>query len=93
MVPRRICGYTHSVQSWFAAEIAGELAAVVVLYNDRVTCVFQNVEDRIAVQRHKPPDLKLIGRDALLGEDLTGLFNHSFGRSPTDQRDVGITRT
>src|SRR6267142_4634594 len=77
----------------FAAQVAGELAAVVVLHDDRVTCVFQNVEDRVAVQRHKPADLKLIGRNALFGEDLASFFNHSFGRSPADQCDVGVTWT
>ena len=53
-------------EAGFAAQVTGELAAIVVLHNDRVSNVFENVENRVAVQRHEPADLELIGRDALL---------------------------
>src|SRR5207244_10898631 len=76
----------------FATQITGELAAIVVLYNDRVPCVFQNVENRLAVQRHEPANLKLVGRNTLLAEDLASLLDHSLRGPPTDQRNIGITR-
>src|SRR6266566_3105086 len=68
----------------FAAQVAGELAAVVVLHYDRVPRAFQNVDNRLAVQRDEPADLKLIGRDPLLTEDLAGFLDHPFGRPPAD---------
>src|SRR5260370_13432249 len=79
-------------EAGFASQIAGERAELVVLDDDRVPRVFQNVENRVAVEWYEPADLKLIGRNALLGEDLTGLLNHSLRRSPADQRDLGIAR-
>src|SRR5882724_261848 len=54
----------------FATQITCELAAVVVLYDDRVPCVFQNVKNRLAVQRHEPANLELVRRNALFAEDL-----------------------
>src|SRR5712691_1438380 len=80
-------------EAGFAAQVASELAAVVVLYDDRAPRAFEDVQNRVAVQRHEPADLELVGRNALLGEDLTGLLNHSLGRAPADQRDIGIART
>src|SRR5207248_1467556 len=77
----------------FTAQVAGELTAVVVLHDDGVPRVFENVENRLAVQRYQPADLKLIGRNALLGEDFAGLFDYPHGRSPADQSDLGIART
>ena len=53
-------------EAGFAAQVAGELAAVVVLDDDGVACALQNVDDRVAVQRDEPADLQLIGRNALL---------------------------
>src|SRR3989442_13357861 len=76
----------------FATQITGELAAVVVLYDDRVPCVFQNVKNRLAVQRHEPANLELVRRNALLAEDLAGLLDHPFGGPPADQRNISITR-
>src|SRR6266700_2384573 len=77
----------------FATQITGELTAVVVLHDDRVPRVFQNVKNRLAVQRHEPANLELVRRNTLLAEDLAGLLDHSFGGPPADQRDVSITRT
>src|SRR5580765_4190607 len=64
-------------EAGFAAQVAGELSAVVVLHDDAVPRRLENVKDRVAMQRHEPADLELIGRNALLGEDLAGLLNHS----------------
>lgn len=64
-------------ETGFAAQIAGELAAVVVLNTNRVPGIFEDVQNCVAVQRHEPADLELMGRNALLGEDLTGVFNSS----------------
>src|SRR6266849_8598811 len=63
----------------FATQITGELAAVVVLYDDRVPRVFQNVKNHLAVQRHEPANLELVGRNSLFAEDLASLLDHSFG--------------
>src|SRR5258708_24348771 len=81
-----------SHEAGFPSQVAGELAAVVVLHNDCVPRVFQNFENRVAMQRHEPADLELVGRNALLGEDFAGLLDHAHGRSPADQRDIGIAR-
>src|SRR5207253_7684473 len=54
----------------FATQITGELAAVVVLYDDRVPCVFQNVKNRLAVERHEPANLELVSRNSLFAEEL-----------------------
>ena len=50
------------------------------------------VENRVAVQRHHPADLQLVGGDALFGEKLDRLVDDAFGRPPADQRDVGVAR-
>ena len=76
----------------FAPQVTGELAAVVVLHNDRAARAFEDVENCVAVQRHEPANLELIGRNALLSKDLAGLLNHSLGRSPADQSDIGVAR-
>src|SRR5216117_2456885 len=47
----------------FATQITGELTAVVVLHDDRVPRVFQNVKNRLAVQRHEPANLELVRRN------------------------------
>src|SRR6266849_1310683 len=79
-------------EAGFAAQVTGELAAVVVLHNDRVPRALEDVENRLSVQWHEPADLELIGRNALLDKDLAGLLNHSFRGAPTNQGDVRITR-
>src|SRR5229473_2330158 len=68
-------------EAGLAAQVAGKLAAVVVLDNNRMPRAFEDVENRVSVQRHEPANLELIGRNALLGEDLAGLLDHSLGRS------------
>ena len=45
----------------FAAQVAGKLAAEVVLDDDRVPGILQDVENRVAMQRHEPADLEMIG--------------------------------
>src|SRR6266852_4242577 len=45
----------------FAAEITGKLPGVVVLDDDGVPRILQNLENRLAMQRHEPADLELIG--------------------------------
>src|SRR5260370_8571248 len=57
-------------EAGLAAQVAGELAAVVVLHNNRVPRAFEDVENRVAVQRYEPPDLELIGGNPLLPERL-----------------------
>ncbi len=47
-------------EAGFASQVSGELAAVVVLHNDRVPGMFEEVQNCIAVERHKPADLELI---------------------------------
>src|SRR5579864_2073809 len=78
-------------ETGFAAQVAGKLAAVVVLHDDRVLRAFKDVEYRFTVQRHEPANLELIGRDALLPQDPTCLFDHALSRAPAYQRNCGIT--
>jgi len=49
MVPHRIFGYIRAVRSWSRFGVASELAAVVVLRNDRVLGAFESVQNRVAV--------------------------------------------
>src|SRR5882724_12001149 len=77
----------------FAAQVARKLAAVIVLHDDGVPRVFQNFENGIAMQRHKPANLKLIGRDSLFIENLTGFLDHAFRGTPADQSNIGVART
>src|SRR5260370_10411197 len=56
-------------EAGFAAQVAGELAAVVVFHDDRVPRASEDVQNCVAVQRHEPADLELIGWNALLCED------------------------
>src|SRR5258708_2606387 len=64
-------------EAGFAPQVAGELAAVVVLDDDRVPRAFQNLENRRAVQRHQPADLELIGGNALLSQDFAAFLTPS----------------
>src|SRR2546426_446653 len=77
----------------FAAQVAGKLAAVVVFDDDGVPRAFQDFENGFSMQRHKPADLELIGRDSLLAEDFTGFLDDPFRRAPADQGDIGVART
>src|ERR1700722_9285918 len=77
-------------ETGFAAQVAGELAAVVVFDNDGVARAFQQVDNGVAMQRNKPADLQLIGSDPLLGKKLAGFFDYALGRSPADQGYVGV---
>ena len=77
-------------EAGFAAQVAGKLAAVVVLDDDRVPGIFEDVDNRIAMQRHQPADLELIGGDALLRQDFAGLLDDAVGGAPADQRDIGV---
>ncbi len=60
-------------EAGFAAQVAGELAAEVVLDDDGVLGLLEDVDDGVAVQRDEPADLELVGGDALLGEEFAGL--------------------
>src|SRR5256884_8038886 len=80
-------------EAGFAAQIARKLAAVVVLHDDGVARVFQNFENRIAMQRHKPTDLQLIRRDSFIIENLAGFLDYTFRRTPADQGNIGVART
>jgi hypothetical protein len=53
-------------EAGLATQVTGEPTAVVVLHDDRMARIFENVENRVAVQRDQPSDLKLIRRNALL---------------------------
>src|SRR5229473_759847 len=77
----------------FAAQVARKLPAVVVLHDDGVPRTSQDFENGFAMQRHQPADLKLIGRDSLFVEEFTSFLDYSFGRTPANQGDVGVTRT
>src|SRR6266481_1338873 len=77
----------------FAAQIAGKLAAIVVLYNDCVPRVFQNIEDSFAMQRYKPPNLHLIGGDTFVIEDIRGFLDYAVRRTPADQSNVSVMWT
>src|SRR5260370_3395287 len=65
----------------FASQVARKLAAVVVLHDDGLARVPQNLQNRIAMQRHDPADLQLIGRDSFLIEDLAGFFYYARRRT------------
>ena len=80
-------------EAGLAAQVPGELAAVVVLHDDRVPGVSEDVKNCIAVERHEPTDLELICGNAFLSKNLTSLFDHTFRRAPADQRDISVTRT
>src|SRR6266446_5665220 len=45
------------------------------------------------MQRHKPTDLQLIGRDSFIIEDLAGFLDYTFRRTPADQGNIGVART
>src|SRR5215469_13687168 len=74
----------------FTAQVARELPAEIVLNDDRVTSLVENMGKGIAVEWHQPTNLKLICRDALLSQNLTGFLDDSVGRSPADQGDVRL---
>src|SRR5271167_322827 len=54
--------------------------------------ILQNFENRFAVEWHEPANLELIGRNALLDENLTGFFDHPLRRTPPKQGHVGVVR-
>ena len=55
----------------FAAQVAGELATVVVLDDDGVPGIFQDGGNGVPMQGNEPADLQLVGSDSLLGQLLT----------------------
>src|SRR5262249_15489623 len=63
----------------FAAQVARKLSTVIVLDDDRVVSVFQECKDGFTVKWYEPPNLKLIGGDALLAEELAGFLDDSPG--------------
>src|SRR5229473_7482017 len=77
----------------FAAQVARKLAAIVVLHDDGVARVFQNFENRVAMQRYEPTDLQLIRRDPFIIEDLAGFLDYTLRRTPADQGNIGVART
>src|SRR5260370_37256696 len=79
-------------EAGLAAQVAGELAAVGVLHNNRVPRALEDVDNRVAVERDEPADFELIGGNALLGEELAGLLDQSLGRFPPGQTDIVLTR-
>src|SRR6266481_10135462 len=76
-----------------AAQIAGELSAVIVLDDDRVLRGFEDVEDGLAMQWYQPADLELICRDSLLVKHFACFSDHAISRSPSDQGDFGVAKT
>src|SRR5215467_2566514 len=66
-------------ETGLTAKVARKLPAVVVLDNDGMSRIFKQVQDRVAVQRHQPPDLKLICGNSLFGKNLGSLFDHALG--------------
>ncbi len=60
-------------EAGFAAQVAGELAAEVVLDDDGVARVAEDVEDGVAVQRDEPADGEMVDGDALLAEEVRRL--------------------
>src|SRR5215831_6733256 len=77
-------------EAGFAAQIARELAAIVVLDDDGAAGARELLENRVAVQRDHPTDLQVVGDDALFGEQLNRLLDDAFGGSPADQGDFCI---
>src|SRR6267378_4210283 len=75
-----------------AAQVARKLAAVIVLHDDGVPGVLQNFENGIAMKRHNPANLKLIGGDSLFIENFAGFLDHTFRGTPADQRNIGVRR-
>src|ERR1700745_1403945 len=76
----------------FAAQVARTLPALVVLYDDGVPSIPQENQNRFPMQRHKPADLQLVGRDSLLVKDFAGFLDHSLRRTPANQGYLGIAR-
>src|SRR5580704_10211271 len=64
-------------EACLASQVAGELAAVVVFDDDGMPRALEDVENRVAVQRHEPANLELTRRNALFSQDLAGLLDHS----------------
>src|SRR5258708_1984505 len=77
----------------FAAQVARKLPAVIVLHDDGVPRVPQNFENGFAMQWHEPANLELICRDSFLIENFTGFLDHTFRRTPADQRNIRVART
>jgi hypothetical protein len=53
-------------EAGFAAEVARELAAVVVLDDDGAFGIVELIEDGFAVERNEPANLQLVGGNSLL---------------------------
>ena len=75
-----------------SSEMAGKLTRVVGLNADRLLTCSKNLRDFIRVKRNQILDLKLIRPNTLGGKLYERFVNHSFGRAPSDQGDVGILR-
>ncbi len=61
-------------EAGLTSQVAGELPTEVVFHDDGVACILQDVDDCVAMQRHQPANLQLIGGDSLLAQDLAGLL-------------------
>src|SRR5215469_17299057 len=66
-------------ETGLTAQVAGKLSAVIVFDDDRKASVVENVNDGVAVQWHQPANLQVIGGNPLVGQNLTGFFDHSLG--------------
>ena len=77
-------------EAGFAAQVAGELAAEVVLDDDGVAGVAEDVEDGVAVERDEPADGEMVDGDALLAEEVAGFVDDAVGGAPADEGDVGV---
>src|SRR5260370_8175550 len=63
----------------FAAQVARELAAVVVLHDDGMPRAPQDFENGFAMPRHKPANLELVGTDSLFPQNFASFLYSPFG--------------
>ena len=77
-------------EAGFAAQIAGELAAEVVLDDDGVLGVLEDVEDGVAMQRDEPADRRWLTVMPCVAQELAGLVDDAVGGAPADEGDVGV---
>src|SRR6266545_6575979 len=71
------------VEARLAAQVAGELAAVIVFDDDDLLALRKDAADLGGMKRDNPLDVKLIGHDAFFtGQLLDGFENDALGRAP-----------
>src|SRR6266496_4647047 len=85
---------TVGIETGFAPEITGELAALIVLNQDHILAAPENGADLRRVQWHDPFNGELIGHDAFFAREFFHRFpDYARGRAPTHQRDIGLLWT